>query len=338
MMGAFRFLLALMVATAHLTPHIRTAWLAMYAVFGFYVLSGYLMALVLNKRYWPSGNRATLRFFANRALRIYPPYLAAAALALMLAIWNAEASRATHKLMVVPDAPNEWLSTLFLVGTLLSGSRLIPQSWSLEVELFFYLVMGTVAARHRWIAGAWLLGSLVYTGHLVASDAVLLKRYVSLGAASLPFSLGASVYFLRDSIPRPGARVASFAVAAFLAHAVLARWLWTSVGMAGFYTSLGLVVIVVALLSRLDVRKNSTFEAWGNRLGDLSYPLFLTHFQAACVVRAFAPELASQHPNLYCGAALILACALAYGVHRLIEMPIESLRASLRTGAAATSA
>ena len=47
----------------------------MYAVFGFYVLSGYLMTLSLNRVYGFSAGGVG-RFFANRWLCIFVPYYA----------------------------------------------------------------------------------------------------------------------------------------------------------------------------------------------------------------------------------------------------------------------
>ena len=72
MFGTYRFLLACLVLVTHLAG-VRCA--GAYAVFGFYLLSGYLMTLVLNERYGFSPNGFG-RYVANRALRIYPPYLA----------------------------------------------------------------------------------------------------------------------------------------------------------------------------------------------------------------------------------------------------------------------
>jgi peptidoglycan/LPS O-acetylase OafA/YrhL len=42
-----------------------------YAVFCFYLFSGYLMSLVLNEVYVTHSD--TLKYIADRALRIYPP-------------------------------------------------------------------------------------------------------------------------------------------------------------------------------------------------------------------------------------------------------------------------
>ncbi len=68
MLGTLRLLLAVMVVFSHLSGVI--SHLGVYAVFGFYVLSGYLMTAVLNGTY-----RFNARsFWTNRALRLLPIY------------------------------------------------------------------------------------------------------------------------------------------------------------------------------------------------------------------------------------------------------------------------
>ena len=81
MFGVLRTTLALMVMAFHLFAGI--APLGKYAVFGFYVISGYLMTLVMNDTYghtW-SGRYA---FALNRLLRLYPQYWAAATFSIVL--------------------------------------------------------------------------------------------------------------------------------------------------------------------------------------------------------------------------------------------------------------
>ena len=65
MFGAWRLLLALLVVLGHLH---RPWWPASWAVFSFYVISGYLMSLILDETYgWTGAGRR--RFALNRFLR-----------------------------------------------------------------------------------------------------------------------------------------------------------------------------------------------------------------------------------------------------------------------------
>ncbi len=71
MFGLFRFVLASLVVLYHFSNRHPVGW---YAVYAFYALSGYLMTLVINKKYSLSID-GILSFEFNRILRIYPPYL-----------------------------------------------------------------------------------------------------------------------------------------------------------------------------------------------------------------------------------------------------------------------
>ncbi len=64
--GTIRFVLAQMVILTHLWTKL-TMWAGPYAVFSFFLLSGYLMGRVLDCSYASDGG--TRRFFINRALR-----------------------------------------------------------------------------------------------------------------------------------------------------------------------------------------------------------------------------------------------------------------------------
>ena len=74
MIDVYRFVLALCVVQAPSAAG-GPPGLAWQAVFSFYVLSGFLMTLVLNEIYG-FGPRSFARFFTNRILRLYPAYYA----------------------------------------------------------------------------------------------------------------------------------------------------------------------------------------------------------------------------------------------------------------------
>src|SRR5688572_16262825 len=87
MFGTFRYVLALLVLFQHTVPRLggEPHGAGLYAVFSFFVLSGYVVTKVLHESYGVDG-AATCRFLLNRGLRVYPLYwmtLAITALALI---------------------------------------------------------------------------------------------------------------------------------------------------------------------------------------------------------------------------------------------------------------
>lgn len=74
-----RFLLASLVVFHHLA---EVPFAGHHAVIFFFVLSGYLITLVMQERYG-YGAACVARFWANRALQLYPAYLVTLGLTLL---------------------------------------------------------------------------------------------------------------------------------------------------------------------------------------------------------------------------------------------------------------
>ena len=80
MFGTYRTLLAMMVVVFHLGGVYALGY---YAVFGFYILSGYLMTFIMQNNYGYS-LRGRASYALNRFLRIYPVYWVSAVVSLLL--------------------------------------------------------------------------------------------------------------------------------------------------------------------------------------------------------------------------------------------------------------
>lgn len=162
-LGVLRFLLSCMVLDQHLgffrdgvLPH----YLAFFgirqfspiggggvAVTGFFVLSGYLIAHVLLGRYASDGRPAVLRFYVSRFLRILPLYWLILLLMALLYGLIGLSGGAVHGFRLFENL------TLLGVGLQLFGwggnplgglgisqILLLPQVWTIGLDLLFYLV------------------------------------------------------------------------------------------------------------------------------------------------------------------------------------------------------
>ena len=260
-------------------------WSGVGAVFGFYVLSGYLMTSVLNESYGFSGHKLG-RYFLNRFLRIYPTYWFVMLFA-ALVVWSIprEAYLTNFKL-TMPKEILQWLPNLFIVG-LLDGPLkvLVPTAWTLDIEIMFYLLMGLGFSRSRLTVTVWFGASLFYTLFLVLNGAEFADRYASYAAASLPFSIGAMLYMYRDLLRRL-AMPLPIAWPLFLSVVVITRMEWLGDPLdVGFY--LTLLTIIFLLLAVIHTDSRGWPKAWQSCdrfLGHLSYPIFLCHWQVAAVV------------------------------------------------------
>ena len=217
MFGILRYLLALMVVQTHLWK--AAPWAGNYAVFTFFVLSGYLMTLVLHERY-SFGPAGVMRFLANRALRIYPPYWIVLPLAAYAAYHAPHLASAVHRHYALPATDVLWLKNILIIGAdHPTKSTLVIPAWSLHIELVFYGLMALGLSRNRATVFLWFAAGLAYTVYMAMLHPTEYQfwyyRYFPLQAGSLAFSAGAAVYYLRGRVSLPPG--IAFAVTAFAA-------------------------------------------------------------------------------------------------------------------------
>ena len=202
-MGLFRLILALLVACSHLSQsehtHALTGRAAIFAVKAFFVVSGFYMALVLDRRY---RSKPVGYFYASRALRLIPAYWFVSAASLLAIVTLVGNTRSFSPLLDPVLAwrftkPSAW-SAPVLVYVLVSVTTLIgadtwlwlgfnarggtwsiapnyagnatsalslsfvPQAWTIGVEMLFYLLAPFLFARRAWFLIALALASLAF--------------------------------------------------------------------------------------------------------------------------------------------------------------------------------
>ena len=157
-MGALRIALAFSVLMAHsANPGVLIGFGGENAVEGFYLVSGFYIAAILDKTY-----KNKRSFYLNRALRIYPMYFIVCGFVLVLRIpmqnGLAELFDFPFKTLIIPTFANLTLfggdlvmflqvnENIIQFGNFLNSTPplyqllLVPQSWSLALELTFYLL------------------------------------------------------------------------------------------------------------------------------------------------------------------------------------------------------
>ena len=330
MFGIFRTVLALLVVLQHLgeVPIIGT-----YAVFGFYVLSGYLMTAIMHQNYGFSAH-GILKYAANRILRIYPIYWVACLLTLaLIVLFGTSALSNFHSAMRYPATMNEVIKNVFIIFPDLSSARLSPPAWALTVELFFYALIGLGLSRNISVVIIWVSFSVLY--HVTALSPIFpwSDTYFSFAAASLPFSTGALIFFQRYRLrgfitqnqhPILVALVLSFAVNYLAVDTLTSREI-------GFYFSYLLCSMLVLVLSFLKLSITSKrVDKW---IGDLSYPIYLMHYQVGflCLVFfqyiGFAGDFSSV---TRLSIAMLAIIAISQVIVALLQSPIDRVRNLVR--------
>ena len=334
MTDVYRFLLAVVVAQSHLLAA-GIASAAWQAVFAFYVLSGFLMTLILNETYG-FGASNFLRFCANRILRLYPAYYAvmiigAAHIALIGPL------NAINPVLTLPHTVRDIAANLAIVGlvgfdeTQVVPARLVPIGWSLGIELFCYALLGIYFARSPGRLLAMLVIGLVIACVQVwhgvktgAPDYAFADRYVSLQAGLIPFAAGGLAYFYRRArIFAPSAMKIAMLAGLWAINLGLCATLEFHARVTGLYAAVPLNFLLVPLLFRHDL--SAPKLAWQRTLGGIAYPLFIAHWLIGTLVALYVPALPAKEWGFFL-VSMAATVAFAWLVYTMVDTKIENLR------------
>ncbi|WP_141234546.1 acyltransferase [Pseudomonas sp. Irchel s3f10] len=344
MLGIYRFGLAALVVVAHLTEgRLFFEHWGIFAVFGFYLISGYLMTIVLNEAY--SFNLPS--FAKNRFLRLFPIYYVAAIITIIA-------------MVVIPGAQeyhNAWTFTgraIDVVGNLFifpfefydASFRLIPPAWSVGVELINYFVLWLFVARSKKLAVITVFATLIYHAATFAMDMDWTKRYFPFYAALLPFSMGACIYFFRDLAKKiTPAMLHAIAGASVLTGTanLIACGLFSGLAFKSFnlffYVNLICMASFIYCVANSSLQK--TFKRSGKLLGDLAYPMFLLHRVVGFIMSYLV--LDGQRRGLSLVAVsiipiLLLSYGLAWSANKWLEPVRNVIRRQAKTANPSSSA
>ncbi len=291
----------------------------------FFVISGFVMIYASRGLFGRHGARR--RFLAHRVARVVPLYWSTTTLYLGLAL-------------VVPTLLNGATPTLgYVVASYLFVPVARPDGlvqpiyslgWTLNYEMFFYVVFALAIGLDRRRATAAILGVLALlsaTGLVLSlpqplatwTDPLLLEFGIGI-ALGLTRSEGVGLARLaRVALALAG--ITLFAVQDGEPLAGLARALLYGVPAACLVAACGLGHDDTTDESRLD----HWADRWGAWIGDASYALYLTHPFAIRGAREALriAGLASFVPaRVFLAIALATAAAAALLVHRAVERPL----------------
>ena len=322
MLGTFRLVLALLVALSHAGVKIAGLNPGVVAVVCFYLISGYVMTGLIRGHYATA--RRVPHFYADRALRLFPQYLAIAGLTLL---WFMCSGQTTAFLRQMPQW-TDLLSNLVVVPLnyyMFNDSdrfTLIPPAWSLGAEIQFYLLMPFLLIfRLRVVAFvAALAVFMIATWGKIDSD---IFGYRLLPGVLTFFLLGS---FLYDARERRSAKLIVIGGALLAGcYALLLSHYGHLMLPYNRETLLG-IMIGLPLLHWLGKLPQHAVD---NHLGDLSYGVFLNHF---LIQWALIGQPAGM---LMWALYLVASIALSLLTQRLAERPALRWRRRVRDKASA---
>lgn len=349
-MGVLRIFFALSVLLGHIQLH----WLIspIYAVQGFYIISGFYMSLILNEKYTtPASN---LTFYKKRFLRLLPTYWLIASIAFVVALWYyhrgessiqlfdflhfpANASIGTYAYIVFtnifvfgqdvalfmgisPDDGNLFFSSsAYGEAYPLIRYMLLPVAWSISSEFFFYLLAPFVLRNKPRIIGLLLLLSL-------ASNVI--TNYYGLNDSNWRFR-----FFPSELI---------FFLTGYLAYLIYRKLSGMSISRTYRYPVLFSTLVLLTILLRLNLPyavhtiallglclisipylfHSFRHDAHDRLIGEMSYPLYLIH-PLFISIASFTP---------LGGPAFVILGSLAgsYLCYQYFISPIELFRSKIK--------
>jgi peptidoglycan/LPS O-acetylase OafA/YrhL len=311
--GSWRLLLAILVALSHLWSGMIDGFAA-YAVWGFFVLSGYLMTYVLRNKY---GFEAPgLRAYAyNRFIRIMPTYYLAAVVGVVtiIALKNCVDLTRLNPQFAMPHG-RQWLNPLTLLPVFTGSNLPVPVSGALATEVGMYLLMPFMA-RSRTSAWLALILGVVANATIGFDVHSFPARYTHFETCLFAFAAGSLTGHYIDSLRRFAWPAVALIV--WVVHGLIwlkwDQWPWRY----GLYSSVLLSAWVVV---SLDVRRNSALD---KLLGDWSYPVYLFH---TVVAAWLLPWFGYGRPLNFFLLAFVLTIAVSWLVVVVLDRPLARLK------------
>lgn len=309
----------------------------------FFILSGFVIAVAYAGRM--ASNADYLRFLEARVARLYPLHLLTLAGSLsLLAVAAITGLKPNHPEILALSALPANLTLMQAWGVVDHPSFNVA-SWSISAEWLCYLLTPLVfLAARRLSAAANLAAILAFVGLMIlARNAMGMGRWTDAahdyGAfRALPgFWLGATLAFNLERIAAlwaPGPWIAPIA----FVGALVALHVGANEAVVG--AAFVLCIVGCALAERRG-RAGAMASAPMQRLGDISYTLYMTHYLLATPVLFVARRYALAGTWGGVGAAIgttLAVLALCFAIHRYFEMPAKKAILKWRAGGRRTFA
>lgn len=356
-MGALRVFLALAVLVHHTGFDAGPLVPADLAVQLFFVISGYYMGLVLTIRYTPANGPWWWRdFYLSRFLRLYPTFVVVSLGAIVfygsLSVYTrkfeagplamisrlpgpvAAVAVMSNATMVGQDVlaqlersadgrvwVNLWPAVHPTETEWLGTALLITPAWSIGLEVWFYLLAPWLARRKTSLIVGLLGLSLAVKWVLILSAGS--DAYFFFPAQLCYFLAGVLAYrWAGDRAGRTRPTTGLVLLAAVLVGVATAR-LWAGPAIQP-WVPFGLACLIPRLFA------TTADWRWDRFVGELSYPIYLTHALVIAAVQVATRRLDLGFAAFWLTAGVTVGVSLA--LHLLVERPVDRFRRRFTTG------
>lgn len=357
-MGLLRFLLAIAVVIEHSSNFFGlTLTGGVVAVQGFFMISGFYMAMILDRKY-AKGIRGTFLFYSNRLLRIFPIYWVVLLLAVLVSVAGVIWPQYFHSLGVLEKIVSGWsdfhpvtslfvvVNNLFILGIgtgfflaiqhgvmefsahassytpRLFEFSFVPQAWSLELELELLVYCLAPFLFRR--------GIVILFGSMIAAFSLRYLAYIN-GLDSDPwnyrflpfefglFLIGALVYRLYALLSvRDVGLVGWFFLVVMIGLTLVYPVLPKGAGFYKPFETAQTIYLLVLAISIPFVFIATRDCKIDRYIGELSYPIYLCHL--------IVVPMCSGDFGYYGFKPVVFSTALAAGLAYLVGRPLERFR------------
>ncbi|HVY04954.1 MAG TPA: acyltransferase [Burkholderiales bacterium] len=317
MMGTYRLILALLVFLSHFGVYFFSRNEGVFAVISFFLLSGFVMTAQIEKHY--SGWRGIRYFYLDRLMRLYPQFLFYLVLSLIVVLLIHPANhwvggvtfeKFVLNMLVFP------LNINWMVG--LSDSVLMPQTWSLALEMCFYVLIPIIlAGKFRATALFLSLGIFALAVFHILDPVIFGYRLIP---GTLFFFLCGSLLDSKEAISERQLKAVWLLLAVlFFLHSLSAssQEPYIPEVLCGFLIGLPIVTVL----------RNVKSGAFDTMCGNLSYGVFLNHFLFIWLFLYFDIDLVDKLNFLLLVGSCLLSSWISF---EYVEKPVIALRKRIR--------
>jgi peptidoglycan/LPS O-acetylase OafA/YrhL len=361
-MGLIRLLLALSVVAAHSHTIIGLKFVGgPVAVQSFFIISGFYMSLILNEKYVGVNNSYRL-FITNRFIRLFPIYWAILIATLLACVGFGLITKGQSfsRLDSYLSVKFNFLSFSYLIasnififgqdvvmflgirpenGTLffttnfwntnprLDSFLMIPQAWSLEIELIFYLIAPYILKRGlkiviSIIVLSFLLRLIIYNYLGLQNDPWTYRFFPTEIIFFLLGYVSFTIYVKLKTMvipPKISQLILLYVVALTFLYPFLPSlkpdWFPFSVRESVYFAS-----IFLSIPFLFHFLKRSKLD---NQIGELSYPVYISHVLVGLVCKSLPFVFLRKG-----WAIALFTIIVSFLLNKIIAAPIEKYRQS----------
>lgn len=340
--GIFRFVLATMVMFQHFSgnaaPMAFTLLTWQYevgslAVLAFFSLSGFVIVEAADVAY----QRRPMAFMSNRLIRVFPHFVIAVTLSLVLqGIFFSTGTLHMDRMAAHPLSPdfsplNILLNYIDIVPPTdrFIGYEFIPIAWAVRVEMVFYIAVALclVLARTNKFKITFPAAMGAISAMLIPAFFLAVYQRGPLTFGFLPyFTFGGSLYYVLK-----GERTARIVNALSLVGMV-----WQFLAQPAHHPMFGyardvpaqlaiLCTLIAALIVLATIRRQN-FRRQDNQIGNITYPLYMYHLAILIPVTSLFTN--STYGVFFFG--MLASVAFAVMMAKIVDPMIDRYRDRIR--------